>query len=56
MASSDWIAIGALIVAIVSIVFNYLTNKENIKARRAEIAVENSFEAFREVIEKLHLL
>jgi hypothetical protein len=53
MTPSDWIAIGALVVAIASIVFNYLTNRENIKARRVEIVTEKSVEIFREFVVRL---
>lgn len=56
MTPSDWIALGALAVAAASIIFGYLNNQANIKARRAEIAIENSIEAYREVVEKLHTL
>lgn len=53
MTPSDWIALGALAVAAASIVFGYLTNKANIKARRAEIAMEKSIEAYCEIVEKI---
>ena len=57
MEASDWIAIAALgatvIVSIVGYAFNYLTNKDNIRAKRAEIVMERNVEAFREVAEKI---
>ena len=60
MQPSDWIAIAALaasvIISIAGFWFNYKTNQENIKARRADIAVEKSIEAFRELIEKIYNL
>jgi hypothetical protein len=56
MEPSDWIAIVALVVAAGSIFFNHLTNRENIKARRAEIVVEKSMEAYREIAEKIQAI
>ena len=54
MTSSDWIAIGALVVACLSIISNYLTNRENIKARRAEAVTEKSLEIYRQLLERLN--
>lgn len=59
MNPSDWISIVAictsLVIALGGFVFNYMTNKENLKARRIDIVTENSIEAFRELVEKLNL-
>lgn len=56
MTPSDWIAIGALIVAALSIFSNYLINMENNTARRENITKEKSVEAYRELIEKFLIL
>jgi hypothetical protein len=54
-AMGNLIGLGGLIVAFVSVLFSYLSNRENIKARRAEIVTEKSIEAFRDLVEKLNL-
>lgn len=56
MTPSDFIALGALIVAAFTILFNYLINKENLRAKRENIAKEKSVEAYRKLIEKFLLL
>jgi len=56
MTPSDWIALGALFVAFAGIIFGYLTSRANIKARRAEIAIENSLEAFRKLVENIRVV
>ena len=75
MSSADWIAIAAIcsslliavagfLVSVVGFFFNYMTNKENIKARRAEIVTEKSIEivteksieVYRELLEYIGLL
>ena len=57
MEPSDWIAIVALaasaIISIAGFLFNYRTNRENIRARRADLVAEKSIEAYREVVERL---
>jgi hypothetical protein len=57
MTSSDIIAIVAIVmsalVSIVSASISYLNNKQNISAKRSEIALEKRMEAFRDVVEKL---
>jgi len=53
MNPSDWIAVGALFVAVAGILFGYLTNRANIRARRAEIAAEYTLEAFRALVENI---
>jgi hypothetical protein len=58
MSPSDWIAIAALgasvLISIAGFFFSYFTQKENIKARRAEIVAEKSIEVFRELVEKMN--
>jgi len=56
MTPSDWVAIGALIVAAITILFNYLIHKDNIRARREDLTKEKSIEAYRDLIEKFLLL
>lgn len=56
MNPSDWIAVGALFVAVAGIFFGYLTNRANIKARRAEIAAEYTMEAFRKLVENIRVV
>lgn len=56
MTPSDWIAIGALVVAVAGILFGYLINRANIKARRAEIAAEYTLEAFRQLVENIRVV
>ena len=60
MEPSDWIAIAALaasvIISIAGFWFNYKTNQENIKAKRAELVAEKSVEVYREMIGKLNVL
>jgi hypothetical protein len=56
MISSDWIAVGALFVAVASILFGYLTNRATIKARRTEIAAEYTLEAFRKLVENIRVV
>ncbi len=56
MNSSDWIAVGALFVAIAGILFGYLTNRANIRARRAEIATEYTLDAFRKLVENIRVV
>ena len=56
MTPSDWIAVGALFVAVASMIFGYLTNRANIKARRAEIATEYTIEAFRKLVENIRVV
>jgi hypothetical protein len=54
MEASDWIAIAALgasvIISIAGFWFNYKTNKENIRARRADLVTEKSIDAYREIV------
>ena len=56
MTPLEWIAIGALFVAAISMIFGYLTNRANLKARRTEIATEHSLEAFRKLVEYLRVV
>jgi hypothetical protein len=55
MTTSDWTAIAAIGASVIffvgNLIFNYYTNKQNIKAKRADIATEKSIDAFREVVE-----
>jgi hypothetical protein len=56
MTPSDWIAVGALFVAVAGIIFGYLTNRAHLKARRAEIATEYTLEAFRKLVENIRVV
>ena len=56
MTPSEWIAVGALFVAVVTVIFGYLTNRANIRARRIEIATANSLEAFRKLVENIRVV
>jgi len=64
MTPSDVIAVGALclsafalfvsvFISIMGFVFNYLTNRQNIKARCDNLITDKSIEAYREIVEKI---
>lgn len=55
MAPSDWIAIivigASILTTAANLLYNYKTNQNNIKARRSDISIEKSLEAYREIVE-----
>lgn len=56
MTTTEWITLGALFVAVISIIFSYLTSRTNLKARRVEIATEHALEAFRKLVEYIRVV
>jgi len=53
MTPSDWIDLGPLAVALASMVFIFLTNSQNIRAKRADLITEKSVDAFVEFVAKM---
>lgn len=56
MTITDMTTFGALIVAIITIVFNFVINKDNLREGRENIAKEKSIEAYRLLVHKFLIL